>query len=345
MIALVTTFFLIFYILVPGVLFRFLTSWFVPLKLFERTRTQEATFAVAVALLPFAVALYGVWHLPVMRHLPFPIVEGTASERSQDYQRVATLLTSPDVSKLLLNNPASPASGPASGPSAPSLNEPSLPTPSLNDVNWRSLSRVLRRQARFLTWYFAFIAIEGVCFGLLARRYGDWQSNPARHRVPLWLIRTFILPNISEWHLLLTSFNWPKREDVDVSVDILQSDGHLYQGRVADYFIDSDGKLTGILLENVNRFDREAYNEAQKTSATEQPISSAAFWRTIPGSRFYIGQSSISNLNVRFVARDQTLISLAEKILSAEDIDSYQVVVESEDEAADTISQHPDIYS
>jgi len=29
MIALVTTYFLVFYILVPGVLFRFLTSWFV----------------------------------------------------------------------------------------------------------------------------------------------------------------------------------------------------------------------------------------------------------------------------------------------------------------------------
>ena len=161
----------------------------------------------------------------------------------------------------------------------------------------------------------------------------------------LWLIRTFILPNISEWHLLLTNFNWPHKEDIDVSIDILQSDGLLYQGRVADYFIDSQGKLTGILLENVSRFDRDAYNDARKSPATEQPISSAAFWRVIPGSRFYIAQSSISNLNVRFVARDQTLISLAEKILDAEDTNAYQVVVESEDEAAESNSEHPDIYS
>jgi hypothetical protein len=327
-IALVTTYFLVFYILVPGVLFRFLTSWFVPLKLFERTRTQEATFAVAVALLPFAAALFGVWNLPVMRHLPFPIVEGTAAERIQDYHRVATLLTSSDASRLLLNNPSA---------------TPSSPPP--NDANWRSLTRVLRRQARFLAWYFAIIAIEGVCFGLLAGRYGDWQSHAGRYRLRLWLIRTFILPNISEWHLLLTSFNWPRREDVDVSVDILQSDGYLYQGRVSDYFVDSDGKLTGILLENVNRFDREAYNEAKKASTTEQPVSSAVFWKTIPGSRFYISQSSISNLNVRFVARDQTLISLAEKILDAENANTYEVVVESEDEAAEANSQHPDIYS
>jgi hypothetical protein len=329
MIALVTTYFLVFYILIPGVLFRFLTSWFVPLKLFERTRTQEATFAVAVALLPFAIALFGVWNLPIMRHLPFPILEGTATERSQDYHRVTAILTSSDASKLLGNLP--------SGSTSASLQS--------NDLNWQSLDRVLRRQARFLTWYFLLIGAEGVCFGLLARRYGDWQSHAARYRLRLWLIRSFILPNISEWHLLLTNFNWPHKEDIDVSVDILQNDGHLYQGRVADYFIDSQGKLTGILLENVSRFDREAYNKALETPATEQPISSAVFWKTIPGSRFYIGQSSISNLNVRFVARDQTLISLAEKILDAEDTNSYEVVVESEDEAAESNSLHPDIYS
>ena len=335
MIALVTTYFLVFYILVPGILFRFLTSWFVPLKLFERTRTQEATFAVAVALLPFAIALFGVWNLPVMRHLPFPIAEGTAAERTQDYQRVTTILTASDASKLLLSNPPGNPAGNTADAS--------------NDANWRSLSRVIRRQARFLTWYFAFIALEGVCFGLLARRYGDWRDRARRHarryRVPLWLIRTFILPNISEWHLLLTSFNWPRREEVDVSIDILQNDGLLYQGRVSDYFIGSDGKLTGILLENVNRFDREAYHDAQKASAPDsaaaQHISSAAFWKPIPGSRFYIGQSSILNLNVRFVARDQTLISLAEKILDAQDTNTYEVTVESEEQT----SQHPDIYS
>ena len=342
MIALVTTYFLVFYILVPGVLFRFLTSWFVPLKLFERTRTQEATFAVAVALLPFAIALFGVWNLPVMRHLPFPIAEGSAAERTQDYQRVTTILTASDASKLLLSNPPG---NPAAAPSSIQL----------NDANWRSLSRVIRRQARFLTWYFAFIALEGVCFGLLARRYGDWRDRARRHarryRLPLWLIRTFILPNISEWHLLLTSFNWPRREDVDVSIDILQNDGILYQGRVADYFIDPAGKLTGILLENVSRFDREAYHEAQNASSptskadpkAAQHISSAAFWKPIPGSRFYIGQNSILNLNVRFVARDQTLISLAEKILDAQDTNTYEVTVESEEESAN--SQHPDIYS
>ena len=329
MIALVTTYFLIFYILVPGVLFRFLTSWFVPLKIFERTRTQEATFAVAVALIPFFLTLFGVWHLPIVRHHPFRVAEGTPKALRQDYRRVASLLTASDASKLLaLNSP------PTSGVST------------TNDENWHALNRVLRRQARFLNWYFALICVEGVCFGLLARRYGDWRNQASRYRFRLWLIRTFILPNISEWHLLLTNFNWPKRDDIVVSVDILQNDGKLYQGRVSDYFIDSDGKLTGILLENVNRFDREAFHNAQAAAPVElsniaPSISSAIFWKPIPGSRFYIGQNSISNLNVRFVTRDQTLISLAEKILDADNTDSYDVVVASEDNNAN----HPDIYS
>ncbi len=255
---------------------------------------------------------------------------------------MAAILTASDSSKLLGYPPSEPAS--ASLPAASSQVASSHAFSSgATDVNWRAVNRVLRRQARFLTWYFAFIAVEGFCFGMLARKYGDWQGDPKRYRSGLWLIRTFVLPNISEWHLLLTSFNWPKKEGIDVSVDILQNDGNLYQGRVADYFIDSDGKLTGILLENVNRFDREAHNVAMKTSTAELPISSAAFWRTIPGSRFYIGQSSISNLNVRFVARNQTLISVAEKILDAEDTNTYEVVVESEDEAAN--SEYPDIYS
>jgi hypothetical protein len=325
MIALVTTYFLVFYILIPGVIFRFLTSWFVPLKLFERTRTQEATFAVTVAIIPFVATLYGVWHIPVVRHDPFPVAEGTSSELRQDYRRVASLFTSSDASKLLsFSSPSGPAAA--------------------NDANWSSLNRVLRRQGRFLTWYFALICFEGACFGLLARSYGDWQNDARRYRFRLWLIRTFILPNISEWHLLLTSFNWPNKDKIVVSVDILQNDGLLYQGRVADYFIDSDGKLTGILLEHVNRFDRDAFHAAQSATGVEQPISSAAFWKSIPGSRFYIGQGSISNLNVRFVTRDQTLISLAEKILDAENTNAYQVVVASEDESANG-SQHPDMYS
>src|SRR5277367_349131 len=122
MIALLTTLFLIFYILIPGALFRFATSFSaVKLKSFQRTRTQEATFSVAVALLPFAVALAGVWFLPIMRHHPFVIREGTAMERRGDYHHVGEMLLVSDLSKLLGCSPAlSPC--PAAQPYWTSLN-------------------------------------------------------------------------------------------------------------------------------------------------------------------------------------------------------------------------------
>jgi hypothetical protein len=334
MIALVTTYFLVFYILIPGIWFRFITSWFVPLKLFERTRSQEATFAVAVALLPFAFALYGVWSVPGMKQHPFPVNE-TVSERILDYQRVATLLASSDASRILIGNTA--------------------PVPAaVSEAYWRSLNQVLRRQARFLTWYFLFTAGEALLFGFFASKYGDWKiiegsktrTKPRPSlwiRVYNWLAPKLILPNISEWYMLLTDFTWPKREEIFVRVDILQGDGNLYQGRVADYFVDSAGKLTGILLEHVIRFERQAYHDAKSQAGADRPVSSNDFWKNIPSQNFYIGQSSIANLNVRFVPKDETLISLAEKILDEQTACTYEVAVTSGDDAGN--SHPPDLYT
>jgi hypothetical protein len=339
MIALLTTYFLVFYVLIPGILFRFITSLFVPLKLFERTRTQEATFAVAVALIPFFLALFCVWFLPITRHYPFPVPEGTLAERQQDYRRVTIILTSGDVSKYLSQV------GPSDTNSA---------APSLNDSNWNALSHVLHRQARFLTWYFAAVALEAWAFGFFASRYGSWQDEKARGwrriRNALYkpLARKMILPNISEWHLLLTDFNWPARREIFVSVDILQPDGRLYQGNVADYFIDSAGKLTGILLKHVSRFDRESYAAAksdQQTVQPVQPVSTSRFWINIPSRHFYVSERSISNLNVRFVPQDETLISLAETILDKQNTASYNIEVASKDDPGYPVSHQPDLYS
>ena len=166
MIALVTTFFLVFYILIPGVLFRFATSFSsVKLKSFERTRTQEATFAVSVALLPFILALAGVWYAPIMRHHPFGIREGSDLERHEDYRHTGEMMLTSDLSKLT------------------ACLQPTLPCPA-SQVYWRSLGQVLRRQARFLSWFFLAIFAEGIGFGYLASKYGDWQRSPQKPPQP-----------------------------------------------------------------------------------------------------------------------------------------------------------------
>ncbi len=345
MIALITTYFLVFYILIPGVVFRFASSLFVRLKLFQRTRTQEATFAVAVALVPFAFALAGVWYAPVLRHYPFQVEEGTYSQRRQDYRRVASVLTSSDASRQL--------GAPAPEPTAftPPANANAAVAAANSAANWVALNRVLRRQGRFLCWYYIFLAGEGMTFGFLASKYGDWQESrrtgnrAALFRAYTWIARKFVLPNISEWHMLLTTFNVPHRHKLFVAADILQNDGNLYKGRVADYFIDGDGKLTGILLKDVYRFDRHDFDKA-RDSTEAAFVNSDPFWRVIPSANFYIGQSSISNLNLRFAPReDETLRNLTDKVLKEGDFSAYDVSVTSDvtDNAVDR--RQPDVYS
>ncbi|WP_263350673.1 hypothetical protein [Acidicapsa acidisoli] len=330
MIALVTTFFLVFYILIPGALFRFATSFSsVKLKSFQRTRTQEATFAVAVAVFPFALALAGVWYLPVMRHHPFPIHEGTSAERRQDYRHVGEMLLTNDLARLAGCNPSAPC----------------LAT----QTYWSSLDLVLRRQARFLSWFFLVTFAEGLAFGLFASKYGDWHSTAKNRHNPFarfysWFTRKFVLPNISEWHVLLTGFNWPK--GVLVVADVLQSDGHLYRGRVEDYFVDPDGKFTGILLRNVDRFDLYAYRHAQESAANPQTLASENYWKTIPSENFYIAQTAISNLNIRFApGGDDKLEDVTRDVLSREAIEGRITIEEPESPTNGAPQSHPDIYS
>jgi hypothetical protein len=344
MIALVTTYFLVFYILIPGAVFRFATSFSsVKLKSFQRTRTQEATFAVSVSIVPFLAALIAVWYLPISRIEPFQIEDRQNStlQRSLDYHYVGEMIVAPDVFKQ-----ASCAATPC-------------PTATGSKEVYRSaLDRVLHRQARFLTWFFVVTFAEGLAFGLFASKYGDWlgrEKNQRNHLIQLyairlyaWFTRKFVLPNISEWHVLLTGFNWPK--GALVVADVLQSDGHLYRGRVEDYFIDPEGKFTGLLLHNVERFDLNSYRRAQETDANPQTLASENFWKTIPSENFYISQNSISNLNLRFApGADKSVADVSLEVLILESIRGKISVEEplsgTDGEDDEDPSAHPDIYS
>lgn len=283
MVALLTTYFIVAYILIPGILFRFPASLFVKLRLFQLTRTQEATFGVAVSLLPFALALLAVWHGPVARSYPFPQREGTVAAYKEDYRRVGTLALSADPARLLEADAAGHAS-----------------------LYARALNSNEHRQLRFLTWYYLFTMLEGGAFGLLARKYGEWSHVPAYS----WFARKIMLPRISEWQLLLTDFTFPRRPKRVVYADVLAED-HLYRGRVEDYFLNLSGELSGILLNKVERFRRDQYEEARRaqtagTAAGKSP-DPESYWARIPGANFYIPAKKIANLNVRFPYDDASL--------------------------------------
>lgn len=274
MIALLSTYLIVAYILVPGILFRLLASRFVRLRLFQLTRTEEAILGCSVSLVPFLLALLFVWQVPFARSHPFRLPPANLAEYRENYHRVLTLVVAEDPSRLL-----------------ESVGHAETPY-------YLALKNIGHRQLRFLSWYYAFILLEGALFGYLTKKYGDW-SHIALYQ---WFARRLLLQRVSEWQLLLTDFVFPKKPKRDVCVDVLCGD-HLYRGRVGDYSIDKSGDLSGILLKDVDRFRRADYTRAVEQSGHDI-VNRGKYWRKIPGANFYIPASEITNLNVRFPYAD-----------------------------------------
>ena len=287
MIALLTTYFILAYILIPGVLFRVFAGFLVKLRLFQLTRTQEVTIGVLVSLAPLIFANFFVWTVPFAENHPLPYTFGTTDEYKRDYRLVLSLAVSTDPEKLL-----EPVNG-------------------VKSVYEQANDRIWRRQVRFLCWYYVLSGTEGLLFGYLARRYGDWSG---RNVVYDWLARKILLPNISESQLLLTDFTFPKKPKRDVLADVLCQE-IVYRGKVGDYFLDTNGKLSGLFMKDVERFRRKEY-EVACDQANGNAVDSEDFWKEIPGSNFYIPADQISNLNVRFPLLDKDFEAFINNLIS-----------------------------
>ncbi|PYQ54679.1 MAG: hypothetical protein DMF78_04975 [Acidobacteria bacterium] len=65
MLALFASIVVVSYLIVPGVLSRILFSVFIPLRAFDRTRTQELAYSTVVCARPFVLSIALVWHTQV----------------------------------------------------------------------------------------------------------------------------------------------------------------------------------------------------------------------------------------------------------------------------------------
>lgn len=249
------------YLLVPNALFRFLLGWFVPLKLFQGTRTDEITRAVATLFLIFWFALLLVWYAPGFRSWPgsFP---DTPQLRASDYSIVAGGLYSESMFQDYGQN------------------------------FWLAFWRCLDRQWHFIFWYYISVALAAILMGIASRRYGKWR----RYRLYSWFADVYLLPHISQWHAILTGFTFP--EKATVIADVLMTDNTLYSGEVAEYFLSSDGSLSGLFLKNPKRFDRARYLKEKSDWGITRPVES--FWRNIPSAKLYVIGSQIINLNLNY---------------------------------------------
>jgi hypothetical protein len=259
-IALAASIILALYAIIPGLLSRFIYRLFIPLRVLAVGKTEEATRAVATAIVPFALALLVVWYIPGLNQIP---VQATHPElKAQDYRLVASCLYS---ESIFTQNTA---------------------------TFWQALDRTVPRQSLFLFWYYLLNALTALGLGYLSASYGKLGPN----KYYRWFANKFLFPRISEWHPLFTSFVFADKQTV-VRADILTTTDNLYRGKISEHFTDAAGKLTGLILTEANRYDRRAY---LRDSETNQAVNTEDYWREIPGAKMYMVADKIVNLNLNY---------------------------------------------
>jgi hypothetical protein len=267
------------YLLVPHAIFRVFLGRFVPLRAFQESKTEEFTNASVTLIVLFVCAVFVVHHVPYLKEYPFPC-SSSAEARAADYERVASAIYS---EKEFHND----------------------------DPFWGAFWRTLDRQGRFLTWYYSLVLLFSVSAVLSMRFYGSLQGNKPFSVV----VRFVILPYVSQWYALLTSFLFPDKSTV-VTADVLMTDQVLYRGVVVEYFLDGNGDLSGLILGTPRRFDRRAQLREREQWGTVR--NTANFWRDIPSAKLYLVAAQIVNLNLTYespkASEDDVKRELSKKI-------------------------------
>jgi hypothetical protein len=250
------------YLLIPNALFRFFLNQFVPVKVFQGSRTEELTRAVVTLVFAFWLAILAVWYLPICRSYPFPFSDNPA-QKSSDYIVIASGFYNEAMFK------------------------------DYGHLFWEALGRTFRRQGRMVCWYYSFCVVFAVLYAWASKHYGRFKQ----WKPYVKFADRYLLPHISQWHVILTPFTFPDPETT-VKADVLMTDDTLYSGEVAEHFVDKEGNLSGIFLKNPRRFDRSQYlKEKDRWGSTR---SAKTFWRTIPSAKLYLFADKIVNLNLNY---------------------------------------------
>jgi hypothetical protein len=248
------------YLLIPSTIFRFAFGVCVPLRNFVRTRGEEILSGAISTVFPLLVVGILVNVAPPFNQVPWSFAD-TVEARSADYKLVAGALYSEDLFKQD------------------------------RQAFWNALFRTSRRQGRFLVWYYVSIGCEGLLLGLLSLLY-PWLINVPGYK---WVAKNILLPNISEWHLLLTPFYFTDKSTV-VLADVLCSDNVLYKGQVWDHSLGKEGQLAGIILFDAHRYARDEYRKDKEKGE----VNKTDYWHKIPGTKLYLLGDKILNINLSY---------------------------------------------
>lgn len=152
------------------------------------------------------------------------------------------------------------------------------------------------------------VVIAGsLLLGILARNFGLVRSLVRPYPKVSKVLHRLVLPQISEWHIALSTMLLANPKQYAIGVDVLTDDGTLYRGSVEEKIIDADGKLQTLILGSPERFlrtdfvrDRSAYEGREMKEQEVKPVSQS-YWRKIPGELFLLSGDSIKSVNVRHV--------------------------------------------
>jgi hypothetical protein len=144
MLALLASYLIIAYFLIPSRVFR-VAGFFLKLKKFHRTQVEEITFASLFALLPFSVVVFSGLLIEM-------VVPSFASVSSADYKIVLVAAYSEEWFRNNL------------------------------DSFWPALPRVVSSQIWFLIPYYALCFLEMGVFVALVKKWGDWHQSHPKYR-------------------------------------------------------------------------------------------------------------------------------------------------------------------
>jgi hypothetical protein len=264
MIALIASALLGLYVFVPYIIFQRFCSLFIRLKKSQRTKTDEIVQGVFAAGLPFLLTVVLFWSGSIGgSFVPFPL-DDSHLQKVSDYH---TVFTAAYGDHYFTDHQAE---------------------------SWEALNRVFKRQADFLAWNYSLLFLEALVFILLVGFYGEWKNNKPYVR----FASRVLLPAVSEWHVLLTTFNFPARENRSVEVDVLSKDDILYRGNIIDHFLGVNGELSGLLLSGAHRFQYERLKDDRKSNVVK---NKEQYWKPIlGGGNFYLPGDNIASLNIRY---------------------------------------------
>jgi hypothetical protein len=260
-IAFVVTLLVAVYVLGPDLLARWILGFVVPRKSLVLSKSEEITRGIMWSILPFMLAWWlrhwGPWALPANARIDLQLFFSGLYSESFFDQHRTEFFAAAD---------------------------------SFYQLN---LCLALR--------LYAIVLCASLFFNYLITKHGairEWlRYKTGLFGLLRWALSIFVLPRISEWHVVLSQVLLPARQ-MSIEVDVLTRSGKLYSGRLADKVIASSGDLQSLTLDSPRRFRREQYLEAQKSDPS---VKAESYWASIPGNLFLIVASDISTLNIRHI--------------------------------------------